>query len=558
MKKWNIYSSKIPANHKELIDLILENRGITKNSDKENFLHPRLEDVTFKNTGIDQHQVDKTLDRIYDAIRKNEKIIIFGDYDVDGITGTAILWETFFWNLEYKNIHPYIPHRVNEGYGISEKGIDSVLKEYPETKLIITVDNGIVANDPIDYAISKNLDVIVTDHHTQKKDLPKAYSIIHTTKICGASVALFLSLALEKKKLEKNDTRLELAALATVADLVPLVDQNRIILSFGLNALRNSIRPGIKAMCEQAGIAQKNIGVYEIGHVIAPRLNAAGRLENALDSLRIVCTKDVNKARMLAQTLSNVNKKRQTMTEELIILAKENVLFDEKTKIIVSSSSEYNQGIIGLVASRLAENFYRPTLVISKGEEISKGSARSIKGVNIIELIRSASTFLTEVGGHPMAAGFALRTEHIELFVDELTKKAEEIINDSHFERSLSIDCELNEKFLNEETFKKIHELSPFGMGNHEPLFITENTEIVSVKRIGKDLNHISLKLKTGRSTISAVKFGIATDEVIPVVGQRMDIVFLLSINEWNGNKKLQLVVRDWRLADSTVSQTLN
>lgn len=558
MKKWNIYSSKTPQKPDELIDILLENRDILTKDKKQAFLHPHLEELTLKNVGLNEVAVNKTVKRIQKAIEKNERIIIFGDYDVDGISGTAILWETIFWNLGYKNVHPYIPHRVNEGYGISERGIDLVLSEYPDVSLIITVDNGIVANDPIKYASSKKIEVIITDHHAPKEELPKAYSIVHTTKMCGASVALLLSLGLEGKKIEKDDPRLELAALATVADLVPLVGANRIILFHGLDALHVSKRPGIRALSEVAGIDQKKIGVYEIGHMIAPRLNAAGRLEHALDSLRILCTRDINKARFLAQNLSNVNKQRQTMTEELIVLARQNVLFEESTKIIVSSSSEYNQGIIGLVASRLVENFYRPALVISKGEEISKGSARSIKGVNIIELIRSASTHLTEVGGHPMAAGFSLRTEHLELFVDELIKKAEDVIDESNFERSISIDCILGSALVSEEVFEKIQELAPFGMGNYEPLFLFKKSEVISVKRIGKDMNHLSMKLLIGDKKISAIKFGLKEEDKVPGIGDKIDIVFIMSINEWNGNRNLQLIVRDWKSTVSVAPEATN
>lgn len=545
MKKWNICSSTTPKNLEELIHLLLDNRGI-ENEKKKRFLEPQIDDVSVLNVGIDEKQLKKSIKRIRDAVEKEETIVIFGDYDVDGVAGTAILWETIFWNLGYKKVYPYIPHRINEGYGISEKGIDSVLSDFPETQLIVTVDNGIVAHESVRYARSKGIQVIITDHHTPKETLPEAFSIVHTTKVCGASVALLLSLALEGKYLDVRDPRIDLAALATVADLVPLVDANRTILTFGLKSLRNSKRPGIKALAQISGIDQNKIGVYEIGHMIAPRLNAAGRLEHAMDSLRILCTRSAEKARMISQNLSEVNKQRQDITQEYISIAKQGVVFEESVRIIISVSSDYNQGIIGLIASRLAENYHRPALVISKGEVVSKGSARSIRGINVIELIRSASTYLTEAGGHPMAAGFALKTEHLELFAEEITKKAEDFIDVSYFERTISIDCVLDKNMIDENTYQSIQKLAPFGMGNFEPIFLTEGVEVISSKRIGKDLSHASLQLKVGDKKISAVRFGLDKTEKLPIKGQELKIVFVLSMNEWNGNKNLQLVIKDW------------
>lgn len=546
MKKWNINSSISPKNQEEIINTLLNNRGITNSDQKKEFLNPLLQSVTFESIGIKEEEIKKTAKRIERAIKNNEVIVIFGDYDVDGVTGTALLWETLYWNFGYKNVFPYIPHRINEGYGISEKGIDGVLLEHSDTSLIITVDNGIVAGDAIKYAASKKIDVIVTDHHVPGEKLPESLAIVHTTNVCGASVAFLLSLYLEGKKITEDDPRLDLVALATVADLVPLIGPNRVLLHFGIQALRRSKRPGIESLVKSSSIEKSKIGVYEIGHILAPRINAAGRLDHALDSLRILCTRNRERSDILARQLSEVNKERQSMTQEASSVAKSLVVFENEMKIIVSSSADYKQGIIGLIASRLTEEFYRPALVISEGEEISKGSARSIKGVNIIELIRSSSTYLLEMGGHPMAAGFSLKTRDIASFTKEISKNAAEYIEEQYFQRSINIDFELNDELITEKTYLEIQKLAPFGMGNNEPTFLTKNLEILDIKKIGKDKTHLKFVLGTGKNRIHAIGFGLGKFDEIPESGDIIDVVYTLSINEWNDRKTLQLVIRDY------------
>ena len=546
MKKWNINSSISPKNQEEIINTLLNNRGITNSDQKKEFLNPLLQSVTFESIGIKEEEIEKAAKRIERAIKNNEVIVIFGDYDVDGVTGTALLWETLYWNFGYKNVFPYIPHRINEGYGISEKGIDGVLLEHSDTSLIITVDNGIVAGDAIKYAASKKIDVIVTDHHVPGEKLPESLAIVHTTNVCGASVAFLLSLYLEGKKITEDDPRLDLVALATVADLVPLIGPNRVLLHFGIQALRRSKRPGIESLVKSSSIEKSKIGVYEIGHILAPRINAAGRLDHALDSLRILCTRNRERSDILARQLSEVNKERQSMTQEASSVAKSLVVFESEMKIIVSSSADYKQGIIGLIASRLTEEFYRPALVISEGEEISKGSARSIKGVNIIELIRSSSTYLLEMGGHPMAAGFSLKTRDIASFTKEISKNAAEYIEEQYFQRSINIDFELNDELITEKTYLEIQKLAPFGMGNNEPTFLTKNLEILDIKKIGKDKTHLKFVLGTGKNRIHAIGFGLGKFDEIPESGDIIDVVYTLSINEWNDRKTLQLVIRDY------------
>ncbi|MBI2431192.1 MAG: DHH family phosphoesterase, partial [Candidatus Levybacteria bacterium] len=396
MKKWKIIGKSKTGN---ILDLLLQNRGIKTKKEIEEFLHPKLESVTTKTVGVDQKQLKIAVKRIQKAIEDKEQIVVFGDYDVDGICGAAILWETLY--ALGASVIPYIPHRVDEGYGLSKTGISNIQSQMSNVKLIITVDNGIVANDAVEFAKREGIDVIITDHHVPGKKLPKAHAIVHTTKLCGTAVAYLL--AQEFKILEDH---LGLVALATVADLVPLTGANRTLLTYGLNILQKTKRTGIMAICSEAGIDQRTIGTYEIGHVIAPRLNAMGRLEYAMDSLRLLCTKDQQRAKLLAEKLGSTNRERQELTLETVLHATSGIRNQEsgiRKKLLFISHESYQQGVIGLVAGKLVEEFYRPAIVVSKGEKVSKASARSVHGFNIIEFIRLASEHLVDVGGHPMA-----------------------------------------------------------------------------------------------------------------------------------------------------------
>ena len=545
-RKWNLLfpkTKKTQRTTQEVIDVLLKNRGIKTAKDREEFLNTKLDSVTIEKVGIDIREIKKTIKRIKDSIAKNEKIIIYGDYDVDGICGTAILWETLF--KIHKNVMPHIPHRVDEGYGLSIKGIDHVLTEHPDTKLIITVDNGIVALGATEYANKKGIDVIITDHHVAGEKLPSAYSIVHTTLLCGAGVALILSLAFEGvSHPEKNDPRLDLVALATVADLVPLTKTNRAFVKSGLEVLRNTNRAGLLALFEQVQIRKEEIDVYKIGHIIAPRLNASGRITHALDSLRLVCTKDLERAKKLAQGLGETNKARQAMTEESTSsadLITENVTSDQK--FIFVSSKKYNQGIIGLVASRLVERHYRPTIVVSAGEEFSKGSARSVAGFNIIEFIRSFSHLLVDAGGHPMAAGFTVETHRIEELKVALIKSADKLIDEKILERVIDIDMEIPFSAVNSEFYNQIESLSPFGMANPQPLFLSTNVTVENMMMVGRDRKHLKMNLSQNGKSLEAILF--RAEESKLRVGDVMDVVYVIDEDTWNGNRKIVLKIRD-------------
>src|SRR6185369_4209714 len=482
MKKWDVLHKLKIQNEKfktdELIDLLLANRGIKTAKERDEFLHPTLENVTPDTVGIDPKQLKKALGRINKAIEKKEQIVVFGDYDVDGITGSAILWEVL--HSLGADVLPYIPHRVDEGYGLSTLGIQNAKLKVQNLKLIITVDNGIVANEAVTFANKQKIDVIITDHHVppsgELEKVPDAFAIVHTTKLCGAGVALLLAKALGINE----DGHLELATLGTVADLVPLTGANRAIVKYGLEKVADTKRPGLQELYKNAGLQKEVFSPYEIGYVIGPRLNASGRVESAMDSLRLLCTTKRERAIELAAKLELVNKERQQLLKE----AKEHAIAGVRAlgldirKLLFVSHESYAQGIIGLVAGKLVEEFYRPAIVLAIGEKQSKASARSVSGFNIIEFLRLHTSHLINVGGHPMAAGFTIETAKIAVFKKTLEKKADEFLTEEILTRNLKIDCELPFSLITQKLYQSLQQLAPFGMQNAEPVFATRKVTV--------------------------------------------------------------------------------
>lgn len=570
MKKWEILNQKSKIRSStfakasagkqkldtdELVRILLENRNIKTKKEINAFLNPSLESLTPKNLGINKKDLEKTIKRIKKAIENNEKIIIFGDYDVDGITGTAILWESL--NELGAKVMPYIPHRIEEGYGLSKVGIDNVLKEFPETKIIITVDNGIVAIPAVDYANILGLEVIITDHHVPGKNLPNAYAIVHSVLICGAGVAYILAREISNKTSKIQNTHLELVALATVADVMKLTGFNRTLLKFGLESLRKTKRPGLISLFETAKIEKEKIGVYEIGHIIAPRINAMGRLEHGLDSLRLLCTTDVKRAEELAQKLNTTNLERQRITFDSVTHARSLIGEKNMKKLLFLSHEIYEPGVIGLIAGRLTEEYYRPSIVISVGKTYSKASARSVSGFNIIEFIRMSSDLLVDAGGHPMAAGFTVETKKIPELKKLLETLSEKNITPEMLSRTLRIDCELPIEEISDKLFESINELSPFGPGNPEPAFLAKGVIIDDMRIVGKDQKHLKiqlssqtrsdlgLRLEQGRTLkIGGILFNY--DQSLNLkIADVIDVAYSISQNVWNGNKKLELKIKD-------------
>ncbi|MEK9200495.1 MAG: single-stranded-DNA-specific exonuclease RecJ [Patescibacteria group bacterium] len=532
----------------DIISQILKNRGIDSTLKVEEFFHPKHpKDIP------SPFDSQPAIDLINSHIQKNSPIAIYGDYDVDGICSTAILWETLHAN--YERVFPHIPHRRTEGYGLSKAGVDHCLSQ--GAKLIIAVDNGIVAHEVVDYARSQDCDVIIIDHHEKKETDPNANVILHSTSSCAAGLTWFFcrdfihSLPSTESG-EGKGVRLELVALATICDQVPLIGTNRSFAKYGLEDLNRTTRPGLLALFSEASILPStesgegsgvrfNLSTYHVGFIIGPRLNASGRLEHAIDSLRLLCTTNPVRAAELAKTLGDTNRSRQELTEEAVSHALSHLAIQPSNNLLVASSDTYDEGIIGLIAAKLSEKFHRPAVAIAVGPEISKGSARSIPGFNITDHLRQFSDLLLGVGGHAAAAGFSLPTQNLPAFTESVNHPE---IPPELLVKVQKYDLEIDLGFVNWDLWLALKEFEPFGLGNPRPVFYTKNVEVRNPKKIGKLSNH--LKFQVG--SLDAIYFNYispSTESERSEVGGEVDLVYSIDENVWNGEKKLQLLIKE-------------
>ncbi|MCR4324502.1 MAG: single-stranded-DNA-specific exonuclease RecJ [Candidatus Curtissbacteria bacterium] len=532
---WKVKSkAPIKKNKDWLLKILAENRGLTTPKKIKDFLNPTIDQIL----EVKISDLEKGKKRVITAIKAKEKCVVYSDYDADGLNATAIMWETLY-DLG-ANILPYVPHRITEGYGLSKAGIEKLARE--GVKLIITVDNGVTAVEQVDFAKSLGVDVVITDHHVLPKIPPKSYALVHTTELCGAGVSWrFCWQIIETLKpdyKEKLTDKLELAAIATVADLMPLVGANRAVVKLGLEKLRKTKRPGIKALITESRI-NGPITTYEIGHIIAPRINAMGRIEHGIDALRLLCAKSEEQANSLAKLLGKTNVRRQDLTIKAVDHA---ISMVDKSSIIgVISHEEWHEGIIGLVASRLVEAHYRPMIVISKGVTFSKGSARSIAGFNIVEAIRESSEYLVDGGGHPMAAGFTIETKHIEMFKEKIIKYAESKITEEILTPTIEVECELEKEDMTEANVKAVGTFEPYGIANPLPLFLTRRMIVEDVRGVGPQSRHLKLQL----DGIGAIGFNIGNMRTEIRPGSLIDLVYTLEDDKYAGNGTIQLKIRD-------------
>ncbi len=503
----------------EIIQTILKNRGLVTLEDQNTFfspIHPEKIPPLFES--------EPAIQLIKHHIQQKNSIAIYGDYDVDGVSSTAILWETI-----YKYTHlvfPHIPHRKEEGYGLSQRGIDKCLEQ--NAKLIITIDNGIVANQQVQYARDQGCDVIIIDHHEASSQLPNANVILHSTQTCASVLAwLFVRDFLGHSNMEL----LGLAALGVICDMIPLLGLNRSVALFGLNQLRRTNRPGLLALYHEAGFTADTIDTYKVGFLIGPRLNAMGRLEHALDSLRLLCIKDPQKASQLAQMLGETNRSRQELTQQAVNHALTNI---SVSNVIVTADSSYEEGIIGLIASKLVEKYYRPVLAISIGSEISKGSARSIAGFDITNHLRQHSHLLTAVGGHQMAAGFSLHTKDLPEFISSVSNAniPEELLT-----KKQRIDCQIPTSAINNQLWFELQKFAPFGLGNPQPVFSSQIINVKNLRKIGQQQNHLKMTI----DSLDAIWFNF-TDANID---SKNKLIYSLSQNTFNQKTTLQLLIKD-------------
>lgn len=550
IKHWDILYKSSVTSIESLINILLKNRGIKSEKDQQEFIYSTNPmEIGIKKLKIKDKSLKEIINRLKKAKTNKEFVIVYGDYDADGITATAIIWETLH-GLGLEAL-PFIPDRFEDGYGIKPKSLEKLKTKFPDLKLIVTVDNGIVAYEGVERARQLGIDVIVIDHHQKGDQELGTQLIIHDTSVCGSALSWFFSNELARSfkvagLKSQIQERLALAAIGTIADQMPLMGINRSLVKFGLTELNNTKRYGLKSLYKEANISQ--VSPYEIGFVIAPRINSVGRLKNGLESLQLLCTKDKIRAAHIANDIEIVNVERQKVVDRVVEHSLK-ISGKEIPAILVLADENYHEGVIGLAAAKLVEKFYRPAIVISKKEEISKASARSITGFNIIEAIRKLNKYYIEGGGHPMAAGFSIKTKNIGIFTKKINVIAKKLLTDEILQKKIKVDCPMNFDLISSELINKLKLFDPIGLGNPQPVFYTSNVEVVDARILGKDGKHLKLKLKSDEHIFDSIYFGGGEIYSILSPSTKLEIVYSIDENIWNGYKSIQLKIRDLKLA---------
>jgi single-stranded-DNA-specific exonuclease len=535
-----LISTQLPQSIEEFRQILLENRGVADMDDFFAPIHPSK--VSLEDVQIDKSQIKRAVQRIRQAIKEQQKIVIFGDYDADGICASAILWTTL--NQLGLQTKPFIPHRNKHGYGISVKALEEIF-EADKPDLIITVDNGIVAHDAIKFAKKQGVEVIITDHHQPEKKLPPADIVIHSTAVSGAGVAWFLARALEPDLAEQL---LDLVAIATIADQVPLLGINRSLAKFGIEALRITNRPGLKALFNQAGIEQQSIDSYTVGFGIAPRINAMGRISHGLDALRLLCTNNPRQAQQLALLLNQTNQERKDLTSDALEFAKSQAESWKDSQIIITYSPNYHEGVIGLIAGKLTEQFQKPAIAISLGDEVAKGSARSIKGINITEMIRLVRDDLLDVGGHAMAAGFSLESSKVEKVIARLHELVNQKIQAGELLAPIIAECQIPYSLLSEDLVKSVEDFRPFGQANQQPDVLLQNLKVLDAFAMGQNKQHLKLMVGSIETNnlqpLACIAWNMGHLQAKLEYGDELSAVGNVEINIWKNRKNLQFKLK--------------
>ncbi len=537
----------------EVIAKVLANRKIQELDSANRFFNPNLDML---HDPFLMQDMDKAVERVIKNIKSGKPIMVFGDYDVDGTTGAASLYcafQKFGADVTY-----YIPHREEEGYGLSYQGIE--VAQDNDIDLIITCDCGINAFAQVDFANEKNVDIIITDHHTTDIKLPQAYAVLNPKRedcqypfkgLCGGGVAFKLITAIGNElniPLDQYEEILPFITLGTAADIVPIKDENRAIVHHGLNMLENVEKPGLKTLVELAGL-NGHISVGQLVFSIAPKINAAGRLGDANRAVELLVTDDVDRARILAKELDDENKRRQLIQQAVVdeALYKVNAEADLKNEYaLVLANEGWHQGVVGIVASKIKEEFDRPTVIIALENGKGKGSARSIPGFDLYEALTVCKDHLEGYGGHPMAAGLIVSTEKLSQFKKSFINVANEQLTEENLQSTLTLDCEITLQDITPRFMVFLDKLSPYGPGNMRPKFAIRNVEISGApKVIGKTGEHLRFKIKQGLKSIGAIGFGLSSKYEMLITGQPVDIACVVETNEWQGNTTIQLNVRD-------------
>ena len=531
-----------------LIVQLLHNRGLTEPSQLELAI---AADQRLSGNPLLLPDMHQAVARIYQALLSSENIAIYGDFDVDGITGTALLMQGL--TVLGGKVTPYIPHRLTEGYGLKTAALENLSRQ--GISLVITVDCGITALHEVKKAKKIGLDIIITDHHTPLEEIPPAIAVVNPKRIdsnypgselAGVGVAfklmqaLFQSIGREKQP----EALIDLVALGTIADMVPLIGENRYFVKQGLSLLNASPRLGIREMITRTGLTIGSLDPESISWVIAPRLNTAGRLEHAMTSYKLLMADSPQEAEELTIWLEQKNTERQRLTSRVLAKAREHILAQGVTPLLIASDEDYPTGIAGLVAGRLAEEFYRPAIIIKTGKQVSTGSCRSIPEFNIILALKECSHLFSHFGGHSQAAGFTLPTRNLARLQQHLAQLATIQLAGVDLRPRLNIDAEVTLRDLGGTTFQLIQQLAPFGQGNPAPTFLSRGVEVLDCRSMGNHGEHLKLKLKQSGIVWNGIGFRLG--KYFTEISSPLDFVYNLEIDRWGGGERLRLNILDF------------
>ena len=529
-----------------LLAQLLYNRGV-RLEEIESFLAAdhRLEGNPFLLPDISQ-----AVSRVYKAVLSREKVAIYGDFDVDGVTAVVILVE----GLSKLGVDAaiYIPDRFSEGHGLNMAAIEKLHEQGAD--LIITVDCGVTDLREVKRAQELGMDMIITDHHIPSQSLPRATAVVDPKRrdslypypdLAGAGVAFkLLQAVFHKDNREKwLAGLLDLVALATVTDLSPMVGENRYLVKEGLRELNRSSRPGIQEMLRIAGLKEGGVDSEDISWILGPRLNAAGRMNDASTSYRLLVSRSAEEARLLALELEDRNAERQRLSSEVLGHAREKLVAKLHLPLLMEGDESYSIGVIGPVAGKLVDEFYRPVIIVNLGTELCKGSCRSIAAFDVVSALEKCRDLLTSFGGHALAAGFTVPRQSLAQLEERLMSLATDRLGHLDLRPELVVDAELPLSALAGETFGLVLKLSPFGRGNPQPTFLTRHVEVTECRNFGKQGDWLRLKLKQGKVTWRAVDF--ASQRKASEVPPYIDIVYNLEKSRWNGEEVLGLNLRD-------------
>ena len=568
-KKWVLRSTDLPDYSSDMILKLSQSNGIPPLITKilllngvssfSTFLSPSLNKL---HNPFSMKNMDCAVERIVKAIRCKEKILVFGDYDVDGITATSILVR-FLQEAGAARVLYQIPDRFRDGYGLKHSVIDFCKDE--QVDLLITVDCGITSVDEVAYATGYGIDVIITDHHECKKELPSAVAVLNPKQpdcgypfknLAGVGVAFKLLEALTQTlgfdKTAFFEKYVDIATVGTIADVMPLIGENRILVKNGIESLSTTKNPGLKALMRQASVDVNHITANTIGFGLAPRINAAGRMDDPKLGVELLLAENDEEAEEKARQLDSINRERQVIEQETfdeaMVMLQDGIAQFEKDSVLVLAKEGWHSGIIGIVASKITERFHKPCILLSCDRGESKGSGRSIRGFNLFEALSACGQLLTRFGGHELAAGLTIETTQIEEFRKAINTYAESCLSSEDFVPTLLIDTKLPMGYANLQTVDKLSVLEPFGMHNPNPVFFCTNLRVVGIHTMG-DGKHLRLQLSDGQVQAQAVGFSMGPLAEKLTVNSSVDIVYNLEANTYRGERRVQILLKDLRLS---------